>query len=213
MPAILGDVNLARPLDLFASASHVDVAVALARASTPLSGREAARAAKRSQQRTQDVLNDLTSQGLVLQTGSERRSRYELNREHVAAPVVVAMTELRLALVERMRAAIGDWKRPPVSAVLFGSAARGDGDNASDVDVLVVRPAHVSPDDAEWQSQVDGLSARIRAWSGNLPSVLELGEDDIPDLVQRSPAVVADLREQGIGLFGAPVRRLLRTAP
>lgn len=203
-------MDIAQPLRVFTSASHVDVAVALARAAHPLTGREVARAAQRSQQRAQDVLNDLSDQGLVLRTGSEQQPRYALNQEHVATPIVLSMRDLRLASVERLRDAIAEWKQQPLSAMLFGSMARGEGDRDSDIDVLIVRPQRIAPEDPEWQGQLDGLRDGIRSWFGNAPSVFDLAEQDVAGLARREPAFVEELREQSLPLAGRPVRNLLR---
>ena len=66
----------------------------------------------------------------------------------------------------------------PVHASVFGSAARGDGDAASDIDVFVVRPATVAEDDATWRGQLDSLADDITRWTGNHAGISEVGPDD-----------------------------------
>ena len=45
------------------------------------------------------------------------------------------------ARLDAMRAEIASWQTEPVTALCFGSFARGEGDEDSDVDLLLVRPS------------------------------------------------------------------------
>lgn len=58
-----------------------------------------------------------------------------------------------------------------MTAWLFGSAARGDGSETSDIDIAVVRADSVDPDDADWSSQLVELSDAVTRWTGNDASV------------------------------------------
>jgi hypothetical protein len=59
----------------------------------------------------------------------------------------------------------------PLHASMFGSAARGDGDSSSDIDLFVVRSAAVDADARTWRGQVERLSEHVRAWTGNHANV------------------------------------------
>ena len=65
---------------------------------------------------------------------------YEFNRDHVAADAVIAAMGLRGKLFQRIKEKIEFWEIQPVSVAIFGSAARGDGNTESDIDVMIVRP-------------------------------------------------------------------------
>lgn len=54
---------------------------------------------------------------------------------------------MRSDLLSRLRAALSGWSPRAVHASLFGSAARGDGDAGSDIDIFVVRPVPIGQDD------------------------------------------------------------------
>jgi len=73
----------------------------------------------------------------------------------------VALLDLRGRLFERIRQQLKQWPMPPAAAAVFGSAARGDGDPASDIDVLVVRPENVDETDRLWAGAVDDLARSI----------------------------------------------------
>jgi predicted nucleotidyltransferase len=56
-------------------------------------------------------------------------------------PAIEMMAAARSSLLERMRKAADAWTPPPLLAGLYGSAARGDGDEDSDIDLLVITVA------------------------------------------------------------------------
>lgn len=138
---------------------------------------------------------------------------YELNRDHLAVPAIEQLAELRALLVERLRAELAGWECQPVAAVLFGSAARGDGGPDSDIDLFVVRPAGVDEDDAAWRAQIDGLAEGVRAWTGNNAGIAELGAGELEDLIDRAPPVLDSIRDDGVVLVGRRAAALLRAAP
>jgi hypothetical protein len=132
---------------------------------------------------------------------------YSLNRRHLAAPAVDILVGLREELVRRLSDAITSWSVPAVHASLFGSAARGDGDVSSDIDLFVVRPRSVDQGDPTWRAQVDQLAVDVLAWTGNHAGIAEVGEAEIR-AVRRSDAGQS-IRADGIALAGKPVDEVL----
>lgn len=98
---------------------------------------------------------------------------YVLNREHVAAPAIEALARLWSEVFERIRRDVEGWEVAPRLVGLYGSAARRDGDSASDIDVLVVSDA----DDAA--DRASELASRIERWTGNSPHVVTVGATDL----------------------------------
>jgi hypothetical protein len=101
---------------------------------------------------------------------------------------------------------------PPVHASLFGSAARGDGDTSSDIDVFMVRPAAVSTENATWRAQLASLNHDVRRWTGNHAGISEVGQDELPQLATERPPVVDELERDAITLAGVDARHLFSTA-
>jgi predicted nucleotidyltransferase len=83
---------------------------------------------------------------------------------------------MRTALESRLKEAIGGWSIKPVHASMFGSAARGDGDLTSDIDLLVIRPRAVKEGDIAWEHQIFLLERDVALWTGNRASVAEVPE-------------------------------------
>jgi predicted nucleotidyltransferase len=132
----------------------------LARTTRAQTGREVALAAGRSPSGVRSVLDRLAEQGFVDSERAGRAYVYTLNREHLAAPAVEALAGLRPALADRLRREIAGWRIAPSHASLFGSAARGDGDAASDVDLFIVRPGGIEAEDATWRDQLESCRHR-----------------------------------------------------
>ena len=136
---------------------------------------------------------------------------YVLNDEHLAAAAIRALAGMRGALIDRIRSTVGDWKRAPVHVSLFGSAARGDGDAESDIDLLVVRPDAVGPDDETWRRQLDDLSSQILRWTGNHAGVLELSERELRAAGRRGGhSPLDELRRDAIDIAGSSLRQIVR---
>lgn len=136
---------------------------------------------------------------------------YVLNREHVAAEGIIALANQCEALLGRIRDELVGWQVPPVSACLFGSAARGSAQLDSDLDILLVTDLHDARRESEWQHQVDRLTEQVQAWSGNACEVLELSRDDLAAAAARDDRLVRELRADAITLGGRDIRLLLAT--
>jgi predicted nucleotidyltransferase len=134
---------------------------------------------------------------------------YTFNREHLAAPALELLADIRSELERRLRAEIAGWEIAAAHISIFGSAARGDGDTRSDIDVFVVRPARVSEDDTRWRAQLEQLSDHVYAWTGNRVGLSEVSAADVRRLRRERPSVVDELRRDAITLVGPPPSELL----
>lgn len=214
MTGTLASVDVARPQASVVPTLEGDVLVVLAGTTGRLTGRQIARLVRRgSPAGVQGALNRLTAQGVVDVEHAGSASLYSLNRDHVAAPAIEALTRIREDLLDRLRTTIAGWRIRPSYACLFGSAARRDGDNASDIDVLIVRPRAVDENDERWRDQVHGLETAIHRWTGNYAGIAELSWDDAHDLRRRRPEILQDLERDAIDLTGTGVRELIEAAP
>jgi predicted nucleotidyltransferase len=153
----------------------------------------------------------MVDHGLVHRLDAGNVSLYSLNGEHLLAPAVSQMTNANAELIRRMREQIATWTIAPIHASLFGSAARGDGDSASDIDILIVRPLPVETDDTKWRAQIDEMADLILRWSGNQAGIAEISEDELPRLREERAAIVRQVQEDAVDLAGQLARRMFST--
>jgi predicted nucleotidyltransferase len=207
-------MDVARPYAALVPTLDGAVLNALVGTTRPLSGRELSRlVGKESHMGVQRVLNRLVGQGLVNRQEAGRALLYTLNREHLATPAVVILSEIRQELLRRLRETIGSWQVAPVHASMFGSTARGDGDSSSDIDLFVIRPRSVDPENHEWRGQLDDLAASALRWTGNRLSVSEAPEEDIPALRREERPILRELDADGILLAGRPLSDVVVSTP
>lgn len=203
-------MDLSRPWALIRSPIDIEVVLVLRGTTRPLTGREVARLVRAGSQPTVNAaLRRLAGEGVVRAEEAGNAYLYTLNREHLAAPVVEQLAGIRAELERRLRAEIDDWEIAPAHVSIFGSAARGDGDTRSDIDIFVLRPARVSEDDARWRAQLERLSDRVYAWTGNHVALSEVSAADVRRLRRERPPIVEELRRDGIALAGPEPSELL----
>jgi hypothetical protein len=203
-------MNVARPYKAVCPTLHGEVLMALAGTTMGMTGRQvAALTGRSSHSGVLHVLNRLAEQGLVDRVELNRALLFSLNRDHVAYPAVIALVGLRIAFEGHILQELSGWQIAPVHASLFGSFARGDGDEHSDIDLFIVRPSKITDDDARWREQVDGLANRIERWTGNRAAIHEASETELPRLRMDEPPVVAQLRADAILLSGPDLSMLL----
>ena len=205
-------MDLSSPMSSVIPHSYSPVLAVLARAGRPLSGRQVAGLVdgRVGRSRVNAVLGELTASGIVLCSSHPPALLYELNREHVAAPLVVGLADLRAALFHRMRESLGEWPVPPAALWVFGSAARGDGSVDSDIDVFVLRPDDEPADDV-WSAQLDDFSSKVGRWSGNSCSVLEMTRAELARAVGEGDRIVDELRRDACWIAGAAPEATLHT--
>lgn len=119
------------------------------------------------------------------------------------------LTNLRRELLERLRQIFRDWQIRPMHASMFGSAARGDGDAHSDIDLFIVRPYGVDVEDPTWRDQIDKLADAVLHWTGNHAGIAELAESDLVQLRRRRPPLLDQLDVDAITLAGPDVMKIL----
>lgn len=183
-----------------------DVLTVLAQSTKPRTGREVAKLAERSQDATQKVLDRFVRHGLVLQKDAGRARVYTLNWDHVAAEPIAELADLRGRLFRRLQEAFQLWHPAPLHVSIFGSAARGDGDINSDIDIFVVRPAEIDEDDGDWRGQIDALADAVFEWTGNHAGIAEIDEGELARLWRDQPAILDSLRTDALDVYGLPTR-------
>lgn len=157
------------------------------------------------------VLARLVGQGIVLAEEHPNATLYLLNRDHVAADAIVALTRIRATIIDRITDALSSWTPEPVHASLFGSFARGEATTASDIDILVVTgPAGAAGQDVR-ENQIDRLSADVLRWTGNRGHIVDATPDILATMIAAEDPLLVSWRADHIHLIGTRLRDLLRS--
>src|ERR1700677_2600020 len=128
-------MDLADPTRTVAPSLDTAILAVLATSGRPLTvGEVAEQASRGSEIGIRRSIARLVEQGVVKATEMGRNRVHEINNDHVAAPIAKLLAGLRLELWKRMRDELDGWNPKPSFACVFGSAARGDGGPASDID-------------------------------------------------------------------------------
>jgi hypothetical protein len=203
------EVDPSNPLRTLAPTVDADVLLVLARTRKATTGAKTAHIAGRSYAQVRHCLHRLVGTGLVLAESHGNSVSYLLNRDHVLAPVVEAAAGAAGTVEARITASVQGWTLPAAAVVLFGSFARRDGHDTSDVDLLLVRPDEVGEDDASWTAQRHDLAHAVRTWSGNTAQVVEMSATELTTALTREENLIPNLRRDGVVLAGPPLTRLL----
>lgn len=203
-------MNLSRPIAAVIPTLDGPVLQALAGTTAPVTGRHVHRmAGTGSEAGVRKVLGRLVDQGLVRVSEAGSSLLYVANREHLAWPAVESLAALRRLLFTRIEAAIAGWDPKPLHASVFGSAARGDGDIRSDIDLFVIRPARTAEDGEPWAGQVDRLRRAVEDWTGNPCQVFQLDMDRLAEHVAVSDRLLDEWRRDAITVYGDEPRRII----
>jgi predicted nucleotidyltransferase len=226
-------MNLSDPTRAVTGTLDGTVLAVLAAAGKPLTvGQVAQQAVRGSEIGIRRSLGRLIEQGIVRATLMGRNHVHELNRDHIAASVADTLADLRNELWRRFRDELTRWRPRPLYACVFGSAARGDGDEASDIDLLLVhppfsgetKPARLSPSvraqlaDAlgsamlssseleaqpQWEGQIDHLRDLVERWTGNSLQIVDLSFYEWLRPAVPHQSLLAEIQRDGVELMKA----------
>ena len=199
-------MDLSNPIRAVAPGVEGDVLAALLRTHVPLTGSRVAALAERGETQVRAVLRRLEQHGLVDVERHGQSYTYLMNREHVLVRGLEDLQQAMPALEDRVRALMDDWSVPPASVVLFGSAARRDGDADSDIDLLLVRPDGVDTDDETWAKQRHDLARSVERSTGNRVQVVELSTAELAKAGRRKEPLIGELRADGVIVAGRDLR-------
>lgn len=201
-------MDLTQPIRSVIPGVRGEVLAVLARTDRPLTGRGVAELTdgRASPKGVSLALRSLADAGVVLVEDHPPAKLYRLNRDHLAACAISELASLRTRLLDLMREHLAGWNPAPAQALLFGSAARGDGNADSDIDVLVVARDTTDLEDPAWAEQVEAFSTFVRAASGNACSVVEYTSPEFDLLLDSGERLARDLRRDAIPLVGRSAR-------
>ena len=153
------------------------------------------------------ILDRLVEQGLVIAEPANHGFLYRLNRDHLLAPAVLHAAGLRAQVLKRLGELVAQLTPAPVHASVFGSFARGEANDESDIDILLI--ADSDQDVADWDTQIDLLQERVQLWTGNRCSCMAFSVERAQQLVAQEEPIVDNWVKDALVLIGEPLQRIL----
>lgn len=189
---------------LFGTRGRVAVLRVLAHVAVPLSIRQISVQAGLNHASAAATLDALVESGAVATTTAGRSRVHWLERRNlwvreVVLPAFAAEDRMAERVVEVLRTAVPE---DVVSAVLFGSHARGEQTRASDIDLLIVAEDRAALDRA--LTVLDTAAQDLRATLGAPVSVLGYTLTEALVLLTRGDSVMDGVVRDGITLRGRP---------
>lgn len=201
-------MDFRRPVEALIPGVQGRILAILAETTAELNLRTIARLADVSPAQASRVLPELVALGLVERREAPPSALFALVEDHIAARIVRALSRSRDTVLEELGALARKMDPRPVSAVVFGSFARGEADAASDLDVVLVRPAGVSEEDGRWMSSAEAWRTAARRLTGNPVQVLEIDAADAARRFRRPTSLWADVLRDGVTVYGSPLEDL-----
>jgi predicted nucleotidyltransferase/predicted transcriptional regulator len=196
-------MDLSKPLATLTPTLEADVLAVLTGAKASFTGRQIHQImGTHSEKGVRNALQRLCVQGIVTRRKAGASDLYSLNRTHLAAPYIEALSGLRAELLSRITMTLTNWKLMPAFGAMFGSAARGNMHPDSDIDLFIVRPDNVDASNELWAEQLTDLAALVTEWTGNDSRILELSEDEALTGIATGERVLEDIKAQAIVMFG-----------
>lgn len=178
------------------------VLTVLARTEAELTMRSVAELAGVSANQATVVLNRLVRLGIVERRDVGASALVRLVRENEAARSVLSLVDLRQGVLARLAGEARKIRPAPACLVVFGSFARGDAHENSDIDVLAVPSSEAQVDDGRWTAALGQWSDRAARIAGNPVNLLEATMDELPKLVRREREPWRTIVEEGVVLVG-----------
>jgi predicted nucleotidyltransferase len=123
---------------------------------------------------------------------------------------LIALVELRRSMLELIRQEIESWSMRPLHASVFGSAARGDGDVTSDLDVLVIRPDDIEPGTDAWSEQLRNVAGQLRRATGNPVAWFDTSRDELRQAMAAGEPILEQWRLDSVHLTGSTLAAVLK---
>lgn len=156
------------------------------------------------------ILDRLVRQGLVIAEPANQGFLYRLNRDHLLAPAILHTAGLRGRLLDLLGAQARQLTPMPVHASVFGSFARGEADEDSDIDLLLI--ASTDQELTEWESAIELIERTVRLWTGNRCACMAFSVERLRELFTLGEPIIDNWAADGVLLMGDPLRHVVGEA-
>jgi predicted nucleotidyltransferase len=191
------------PVEALIPGVHGRVLSVLARAEAELTMRAVAELAGVSANQATVVLNRLVHLGLVERRNVGAAGLVRLIRDNEAARAVLTLEDLQRGVLTRLTVEARKIRPAPACLMMFGSFARGEAHENSDIDVLAVPPPEAQGDDGRWTVALGRWTDQAARIAGNPVNLLEATMEELPRLIRREREPWRTIVEEGVVLIGA----------
>jgi len=181
---------------------------------TELTGREIARKADLSPRAAQQALQELYATGVVHRKTVGASYLFSLNRsryivENILSPLFESEQGLAAAMIEELRKALPH--KGIVSIIIFGSVARGENKQSSDLDVMIV--VENSLDVRKITAGVQGKGGKFLAKFGMMLSPHVIRRRDFISRFDKKDKLIQNVIKEGRVIFGKHFEEVLAHEP
>jgi len=195
-------MDYGNPVEVLIPGVQGRVLAVLARTEAELTMRSVAELGGVSANQATVVLNRLVRLGLVERRDVGAAALVRLVRENEAARSVLALVDLRQGVLTRLAEEAKKIRPVPTCLAVFGSFARGEAHENSDIDVLAVPPSAGQADGGRWTATLGEWSDQAARITGNPVNLLEATVEELARLVRRERAPWRTIVEEAVVLVG-----------
>ena len=201
-------MDFRHPVEAVIPGAQGRVLAVLLNSTGDLNVRNIARIAGVSVAQASRVLPGLVELGMVERREVPPSSLFRLIPEHVASKSLLALADARRGVLSQVGKLAELMHPKPKSVIVFGSVARGDSQEGSDIDLVVVRPSGLVDEDL-WSDEVEKIRVSSQRASGNTVELLEVGANEARERLVAQRGVWSDVRRQGIVVYGSTLDELM----
>lgn len=195
-------MDISHPTARLVREPHSTIVQVLARTNDGLTGRQiSARVSEKSLATVQRALAELTKIGLLLTVEVPPAILYKLNRDHLLWRPVEGMLTAAARLDSQIDTLAVKSGVRGLSIVLFGSVARGESTELSDVDLALIYDS--SSTAGQRDQLIADLYQSVQLWTGNRPQVVDISISDLRRMVDSHDPLVDSLIRDGRTVFGS----------
>ncbi|MDP2867126.1 MAG: nucleotidyltransferase domain-containing protein [Elusimicrobiota bacterium] len=181
---------------------------------TELTGREIARKADLSPRAAQQALQELYTTGVVHRKTVGASYLFSLNRsrylvENILSPLFESEQGLAAAMIEELRKALPN--KGIISLIMFGSVARGENKQSSDLDVMIV--VENSLDVGKITAGVQDKGGKFLEKFGMMLSPHVIRRRDFISRFDKKDKLIQNVIKEGRVIFGKRFEEVLAHEP
>ena len=178
----------------------------------PISGRQLAKELKLNPATCHKALQELQREGVLNLRVAGRSYLYSLNSKNyvvkkILRPLYGQEAELYDDILSIVKRTLRKTKRPTESIALFGSIAKDEGDERSDLDILVV--TSYKRDKVVIEKKFDSITSRIIGVYGIVVSPYILSLAELKEKYQQKLPIVRNILKTYKLIDGQPLEKLI----